>query len=112
MFCSSQQIKKFQNNKRRVFNYIFSHVEDGECLYLTVSNYNCKINALLDSGANRIFFGKKGIDLVHSLGLTIKSIDDNNCTIPKSESMKCTGVITVPICLESKVKIFEVYLVP
>lgn len=77
-----------------------------------MSIYNCKINALLDSGANRIFFGKKGIDLVNSLGLKVNETDDINCTVANSESMKCIGVVTVPICLENKVKIFEIYLVP
>lgn len=93
-------------------DYVLSQAEDGECPYVNVSIYGCKMNGLLDSGANRIFLGQSGIKLIENLGIKIHKVSDINCTVANSQSMECLGYVTVPIQLLDKVQIFDIYLVP
>lgn len=112
LFCTSDQISHFQKKSKPVLDYVLSQAEDTECPYIKVSIYGCNIKGLLDSGANRIFLGTSGIDLITNLGIGINETDKVKCTVANAQSMDCIGYVTVPICLKNKVHIFDVFLVP
>lgn len=91
---------------------MFSQTSPDECPYVTVSIYSWEINALLDSGANRIFANEYTSNVLLNLGVKFHKLSNFNCTVANSDLLECTGYLTVPIQLKHKIKVFDIYIVP
>lgn len=58
-----------------------------------------------------IFLGQSMLHLLNSLNNEIKSYT-LKCTVANNEKIDCESIVTIPICLQTKVKVFDKYIVP
>lgn len=76
------------------------------------SNQKLCCNALLDSGANKIFMNNYGWQILKSLGLKLEDTNIDNVILANNKSSSIVGKICLPISLENKTVVFEVYIMP
>lgn len=95
-----------------VLDYILAQGGENECPYIKVSIYDIEIYALLDSGANSVFLGKPGWELLRGLNLKLSDTGSQFCTIANNMKLNCTGTVHIPIKLKDRIKVFTAYVVP
>lgn len=109
--CCKPEIDHFNQRNKPVLDYVLSQTNGNECPYVKVSIYGIEVNGLLDSGANSIFLGQSGIQIIKSLSLKIMPCK-MKCTVANNEKIDCVGLVNIPITLKNKIHVFEVFLVP
>lgn len=100
------------DRSRLLLDFLFAQLGEDERPYLQISIFGQEMLGLLDSGASQSLLGKKGWDQLVHLKLPIQNTYVNNCTVATGDKCPVIGSISVPICLQGKVKIFELLIVP
>lgn len=70
------------------------------------------ILGLLDSGASRTIIGRKGLNIIHELGLTIDSNQTSSCTVANGGRCHSTGVVVLPVALKERFSLIEALVIP
>lgn len=109
--CSEAELNFYNNYSKPVLSYLFAQANDTECPYISVSIYGTKINGLLDSGANKIFLGEKGYNILLSKGVKLQK-SNSGCKVANGEIIDCIGYMTIPIQLQDKVHVFDCHVMP
>lgn len=100
---------KFDN--RVLLDYVISRVSGDQRPYLEVTVLNYPILGLLDSGASRTLVGPRGYEILLQLGLKLVP-HHVECTVASGDKCFSLGYITVPFCLENKIKLIDVLVLP
>lgn len=95
-----------------ILNYILSQANNDFCPYVDVDIFGIKFKALLDSGANQVFMNSDGWKVFDSLGIKLENTNVNDCISANNESSHCVGKVCIPISLENKTVVFDVYIIP
>lgn len=102
---------KFEKNKA-ILDYVLEHSATDERPYVTIEIMGCKLLALLDSGANRTILGRKGWEILSTLGLRLNKQFRPSCSVANGAVIQSSGVITLPIQLNNKITVTQVLVVP
>lgn len=93
-------------------DYILANVAADERPYLKVSVYGVEFLGLLDSGASRTVLGADGYERCKYLNLKLLPADVNSCGIADGTQCPVVGSYNVPFCVEGRVTLVEVLVVP
>lgn len=109
---SQEELDHYNNHSKPILSYMLSQADQNECPYITVSIYGTKMDGLLDSGANKVFLGLNGYNMLLNMGIKLKNIENQNCQVANGDLIECIGFMSVPIQLQNKIIIFDCYVMP
>lgn len=92
-------------------DYVMSRVTGDQRPYLEITILGCPVVGLLDSGASRTIVGASGLAILQRLGLRLNSCE-TVCTVANGQRCSSIGYVTTPFCLENRVKLIDVLVVP
>lgn len=109
--CSLEELKHYQQDSEPVLNYILTQADANECPFIQVKLYDYACMGLLDSGADKIYINESIFELLKMFGVVFHP-SQSNCVVANNVTTECIGYMTIPIRLQHKVKIFDVYVIP
>lgn len=94
-----------------ILDYVLDHASGDERPYLR-GIFGTEFLGLLDSGATRTIVGKKGWDILRSLGISLNCSDAIGCTVANGNECFSIGSCKVPIAVQSKCFLLDILVVP
>ena len=95
-----------------LIDYILSHLGDDRRPYLKVTILGHPILGLLDSGSSLTIVGLSGFEILQRLGFCLNRSNVAHCVVANGQSCSSIGVVRAPLCLQGKVKIMDLVVVP
>lgn len=95
-----------------ILDYVLSQVNDDRRSYLQIKVFDTSILGLLDSGASHTIVGRKGWEILKSLGLHLDSSESSLCTMANGTRNEIKGSVLVPMKLAGKLKLIKTLVVP
>lgn len=93
-------------------DYILANVIADERPYLRVSVFGVEFLGLLDSGASRTIVGADGYERFKRFNLKLLPANVNSCGTADGTQCPVVGRFDVPFCVEGRVTLVEVLVVP
>lgn len=106
------QALSIDRKNKVVLDYILSHHKDDRRPYLNVEIFGRKYLGLLDSGANRTLMNLNLLDSLGKLGVRVDRSSAVKCTVANGQKCETLGTVEIPLCLEGKVKLMKVLVMP
>ncbi|KAF2879264.1 hypothetical protein ILUMI_26910 [Ignelater luminosus] len=92
-------------------DYVMSRVSGDQRPYLEISVLGYPIIGLLDTGASRTSVGPSGYAILQRLGLKLQLLSIEY-TMANGQTSYNLGCISTPLCLENKIKVIDILLIP
>lgn len=96
---------------KAVVDYVISHAKDDNRPYLKVEIFGRIFLGLLDSGCTTTVMGAPGWDVLGSI-CNIQSSSQKSCTVANGDKCNIEGVVSIPISLIGRTRVFDVLIVP
>lgn len=93
-------------------DFILANVVGDERPYLNVKIFGVSFRGLLDSGASRTILGAEGFEKFKHFGLKLHPSDVKSCGVADGSQCPVIGSFSVPFCLENRVALVEVLVMP
>lgn len=109
--CDPDEITRYRNVNKPILDYIITQAGENECPFIPVKLYDYSISGLLDSGADKIYINQSTFLLLKRVGVSFHPVK-TKCTVANNSSAECIGYVTVPIRLQHKIEVFDVFVMP
>lgn len=105
-----QTVKSFYRNESLL--PLFINKSHDNRPYILVQIFDIDIVALLDSGANLSVVGRKGLEILHHLGLKVHSSSLQQIATADGTKQSVEGIVDLPISINNRLHILPAAVVP
>lgn len=95
-----------------MLDYVLASVKGDERPYLKIGIFGVNFLGLLDSGASRTILGSKGYESLKHFNLKLLPSNIQTCSVANGQSCQVIGSYNIPICVEGKVVLTNVLVMP
>lgn len=109
--CDMDEMKHYQNHSKPVLDYILTQATENECPFIKVKLYDFDCMGLLDSGADKVYINQSLFERLLKNGAKFNQLR-SKCTVASDSTVECIGYVSVPIKLQHKLKVFDIFVIP